>query len=535
MPVNLRLFHSGVGDMANLFNKKYEEHKTSQLENPFSEWEGAGLNKRRLSREDASYGRPKEGSLSERRSQAAQQHLLQETKFLLENIWDCAQWKHPDGRAAITFGKVFNLYRGISDKVVGTLLRARRHGYLHFEGEMLYQGRDEDKVIELTKNINTIRARFGQPPLPNGGNVEPWGTIEETPPGSSNTTPGSSRRSSFVHFGRNSSQEESEQKNTEREDDLGAESSVDAEASKGCRKKFLVKKSSTDEPEWEPDCSATANLMQRPQIAVNDQIILEEYNEGGIASKESLSVSRKQEAVPEMSNKNGGEQLVDKNTESQNNKEIGVDEERSQGTTEETNTDTNPIGTEEDTGAKDVPCDNNIIRVEEGRSRVSEDTSDCEDTSGEGDDVSEIKQVSIKSSYKATNRCVTDKGKKEFSESEDNSDNDPQGGSRLGKGTQRRSGKANRNGKTLSKKKKSMKKSIRTGGAKSRDESDNEDDSETESKGKPKTTTTTVGVKSKAQLARKSHIRNINKPVDNSTPSKKFDKADGIKDETKSE
>ena len=33
----------------------------------------------------------------------------------------------------------FQLYNAISDKVVGTLLRARKHGYVYFEGEMLYQ------------------------------------------------------------------------------------------------------------------------------------------------------------------------------------------------------------------------------------------------------------------------------------------------------------------------------------------------------------------------------------------------------------
>lgn len=56
MPLDVRLFHSGVGNMKNMFDKKVEQHKQAQLENPFSEWEGAGR-VRRLSKEDIGYGR----------------------------------------------------------------------------------------------------------------------------------------------------------------------------------------------------------------------------------------------------------------------------------------------------------------------------------------------------------------------------------------------------------------------------------------------------------------------------------------------
>nr|XP_027210350.1 uncharacterized protein LOC113803737 [Penaeus vannamei] len=181
MPQNLRLFHPGVSGMKNMFDKKVEEHKQAQLDNPFSEWEGAGRT-RRLSKEDIGYGRPLPGSQSEKRSQAAQQHIMMEIRYLCDMIWDCSEWRSPDGRAAITFGKLFKLYIGISDKVVGTLLRARKHGFLHFEGEMLYQRRDESKVIELTRPYNTIRARFGQKPvLTGGGEVEPWADGDDAP------------------------------------------------------------------------------------------------------------------------------------------------------------------------------------------------------------------------------------------------------------------------------------------------------------------------------------------------------------------
>ncbi len=50
---------------------------------------------------------------------------------------------------SILFGDLFELYTVISNKVVGILIRARRHGLLDFEGEMLYQRQDDDVIIKL--------------------------------------------------------------------------------------------------------------------------------------------------------------------------------------------------------------------------------------------------------------------------------------------------------------------------------------------------------------------------------------------------
>jgi hypothetical protein len=57
-----------------------------------------------------------------------------------------------DGLAEIKFGELFKLYQVISNKVVGVLIRARKHGFVQFEGEMLYQRRDDDVVIKLIKS-----------------------------------------------------------------------------------------------------------------------------------------------------------------------------------------------------------------------------------------------------------------------------------------------------------------------------------------------------------------------------------------------
>ena len=36
----------------------------------------------------------------------------------------------------------------ISNKLVGLLIRARKHGHIDFQGECLFQGRDDEVVIK---------------------------------------------------------------------------------------------------------------------------------------------------------------------------------------------------------------------------------------------------------------------------------------------------------------------------------------------------------------------------------------------------
>uniref|UniRef100_A0A8C9VH11 Si:dkey-29b11.3 n=1 Tax=Scleropages formosus TaxID=113540 RepID=A0A8C9VH11_SCLFO len=54
-----------------------------------------------------------------------------------------------DGSVIVEFGRLFERYVTISNKVVGVLLRARRQGLVRFQGEMLWQGRDDQVVITL--------------------------------------------------------------------------------------------------------------------------------------------------------------------------------------------------------------------------------------------------------------------------------------------------------------------------------------------------------------------------------------------------
>lgn len=178
MPFTLKLYHCGVSGLKDRFDSRAKKHIDYQTNCAFSEWDKN--RPRKISKEDATYGRPDPNSKSAARAQAAQLSIMTEIRYLCDMVHECAEWRAQDGRAAITFGKLFKIYITISDKLVGTLLRARKHGFVDFEGEMLYQRRDDSKVIELTRNINTIRARFGQRPLlTGGGEIQPWDDVGE--------------------------------------------------------------------------------------------------------------------------------------------------------------------------------------------------------------------------------------------------------------------------------------------------------------------------------------------------------------------
>ncbi|XP_018014023.1 actin-binding Rho-activating protein isoform X2 [Hyalella azteca] len=168
MPVTLRLFHDGVSSLTSKFNARVKQHADYQSNCAFSDWQGPGSTYK-LTKYSENYGRPDPNSKSAARAREAQLSIMTEIRHLCYMIFECAEWKSKDGFAAITFGRLFSIYKNISDKLVGTLLRARKHGFLHFEGEMLYQRRDDHKIIELSSNINSIRARFGERPLVAGG------------------------------------------------------------------------------------------------------------------------------------------------------------------------------------------------------------------------------------------------------------------------------------------------------------------------------------------------------------------------------
>ncbi|XP_006635704.1 actin binding Rho activating protein b [Lepisosteus oculatus] len=141
--------YSPVGNLKSKWQNWAEEHNVNQKLNPFSEEFDYELSmSTRLRKGDQGYGRPKEGSKTEERAKRAEAHIHREILDMCYIISTMAD-PDPDGKSRVTFGELFDRYVRISDKVVGILMRARKHGKVHFEGEMLWQGRDDHVIITL--------------------------------------------------------------------------------------------------------------------------------------------------------------------------------------------------------------------------------------------------------------------------------------------------------------------------------------------------------------------------------------------------
>lgn len=53
----------------------------------------------------------------------------------------------------IEFRVLFSVYNKISNKLVGLLLRTRKYGFVEFQGEVLFQGRDDNVIIKLLHTV----------------------------------------------------------------------------------------------------------------------------------------------------------------------------------------------------------------------------------------------------------------------------------------------------------------------------------------------------------------------------------------------
>ncbi|XP_004679714.1 PREDICTED: actin-binding Rho-activating protein [Condylura cristata] len=141
--------YSQVDNLKGKWQQWADEHIQSQKLNPFSEeFDYQLAMSTRLHKGDEGYGRPKEGTKTAERAKQAEEHIYREIMDLCFVIRTMARHRR-DGKIQVTFGDLFERYVRISDKVVGILMRARKHGLVDFEGEMLWQGRDDDAVITL--------------------------------------------------------------------------------------------------------------------------------------------------------------------------------------------------------------------------------------------------------------------------------------------------------------------------------------------------------------------------------------------------
>nr|XP_020735187.1 actin-binding Rho-activating protein [Odocoileus virginianus texanus] len=141
--------YSQVGNLKGRWQQWADEHIQSQKLNPFSEeFDYELAMSTRLHKGDEGYGRPKEGTKTAERAKRAEEHIYREILDMCFIIRSMARHRR-DGKIQVTFGDLFDRYVRISDKVVGILMRARKHGLVDFEGEMLWQGRDDHVVITL--------------------------------------------------------------------------------------------------------------------------------------------------------------------------------------------------------------------------------------------------------------------------------------------------------------------------------------------------------------------------------------------------
>ncbi|NP_001291512.1 actin-binding Rho-activating protein-like [Solenopsis invicta] len=151
------VMYESLGAKVAMFNQYANKHKDKQSKNPFTS--GLNIEKPKFSKEE--YGRPEAGSLSDIRGRKANAHVLKEILELCEIIsQEGTPCRDQPDVIGITFGDIFNIYTNISSKAVGLLLRARKQKYLEFEGECLFQRRDDDVPIFLVKPIEEIRQEY---------------------------------------------------------------------------------------------------------------------------------------------------------------------------------------------------------------------------------------------------------------------------------------------------------------------------------------------------------------------------------------
>uniref|UniRef100_A0A915BAN5 Costars domain-containing protein n=1 Tax=Parascaris univalens TaxID=6257 RepID=A0A915BAN5_PARUN len=134
----------GARDTIERFNRVAEINKEKLDKNPFSETYSI----QHFDKNADDYGRPTRGSKTEARGIKAGVYISREVLFLCETIEANAVGEHPN--RVIKFGPLFYTYAHYSDKLVGMLLRARKYKLVDFEGEMLYQGQDDDKFTSAS-------------------------------------------------------------------------------------------------------------------------------------------------------------------------------------------------------------------------------------------------------------------------------------------------------------------------------------------------------------------------------------------------
>jgi len=105
------------------------------------------------------YGQPKKGSMTDKRGKKYQKSVNEEVVDLCSMI-AIQGTKNKDGSIWVRFGDLFRVYQGISNKVVGIMHRARKNRLIHFDGETLWQGKDDNATVTLLLSFSEIQAHL---------------------------------------------------------------------------------------------------------------------------------------------------------------------------------------------------------------------------------------------------------------------------------------------------------------------------------------------------------------------------------------
>eukprot|EP00092_Neocalanus_flemingeri_P018915 GFUD01020487.1.p1 GENE.GFUD01020487.1~~GFUD01020487.1.p1 ORF type:complete len:209 (+),score=51.96 GFUD01020487.1:174-800(+) len=115
--------------------------------------------KRLEEKHGSGYGKPPPGSKSEARAKKYNENCTREIVELCGIVSEKG-FTDTEDRRAILFQDLFNTYRFISDKCCGLLLRARRYKLISFQGEMLFQGKDDKTVITMMRTFVEIHGHY---------------------------------------------------------------------------------------------------------------------------------------------------------------------------------------------------------------------------------------------------------------------------------------------------------------------------------------------------------------------------------------
>jgi len=97
---------------------------------------------------DEEFKMPDNVLTSEQRAQEANEKLNFEIWEICDTIKTIGL-PDDDGGFMVEFGELFETYSTVSSQTVGLLIRARRRGHVHFEGETLLKGKDDFEIVTL--------------------------------------------------------------------------------------------------------------------------------------------------------------------------------------------------------------------------------------------------------------------------------------------------------------------------------------------------------------------------------------------------